>query len=406
MGRGWNQDYFSDTDQLPSRWDLDKACADVPVCAVRACGHCLTVNSKALEVLGVTAESPQPEGGRIGMENGQPDGRFYDNAMEMVYDAIPVPDKEALKGMIRAACKALNAYGVTSSQTDDYCVFRKVPWETVNAAYQELEAAGELTVRVYEQSNFTDLPSLRGFVEAGCRTGVGTDRFKIGPLKMLGDGALGPHTAYLSRPYADDASTCGIPVFTQETMDEMIGYANEQGMQAAVHAIGDACLDNVISAYEKALAEHPRKDHRHGVVHCQIMRPDQMEKIEALGLHIYAQTIFLDYDSRVVETRVGKELASTSYAWKSLMKRGGVREQRNRLPGGASRCNGVYSVRRDPDAPAGRHSSVSAGGGVYGSGGVGQLYHSRCKGQFRGEPQGPHSAGYAGGFCGVGAESL
>lgn len=322
VGRGWNQDYFSDTDQLPSRWDLDKACADVPVCAVRACGHCLTVNSKALEVLGVTAESPQPEGGRIGMENGQPDGRFYDNAMEMVYDAIPVPDKEALKGMIRAACKALNAYGVTSSQTDDYCVFRKVPWETVNAAYQELEAAGELTVRVYEQSNFTDLPSLRGFVEAGCRTGVGTDRFKIGPLKMLGDGALGPHTAYLSRPYADDASTCGIPVFTQETMDEMIGYANEQGMQAAVHAIGDACLDNVISAYEKALAEHPRKDHRHGVVHCQIMRPDQMEKIEALGLHIYAQTIFLDYDSRVVETRVGKELASTSYAWKSLMKRG------------------------------------------------------------------------------------
>lgn len=322
MGRGWNQDYFSDTDQMPSRWDLDKVSTDIPVCAVRACGHCLVVNSKALEVLGVTADSPQPEGGRIGMENGAPDGRFYDNGMDMVYKAIPIPDKEALKDMIRAACKALNAYGVTSSQTDDYCVFRSVPWQTVNAAYQELEASGELTVRVYEQSNFTDLPSLKEFVEAGCNTGVGTDLFKIGPLKMLGDGALGPRTAYLSRPYADDPSTCGIPVFSQKVMDEMVSYANAHGMQVAIHAIGDGCLDSVLSACEKALAEHSRKDHRHGVVHCQIMRPDQLEKIVELDMHIYAQTIFLDYDSRIVEVRVGKELADTSYVWKSLMKRG------------------------------------------------------------------------------------
>ena len=90
-------------------------------------------------------------------------------------------------------------------------------------------------------------------------TGIGTDRFKIGPLKMLGDGALGARTAFLSRPYADDPSTCGIPVFTQETMDEMIGYANAHGMQAAVHTIGDACLDRVLSAYEKALAETREK---------------------------------------------------------------------------------------------------------------------------------------------------
>lgn len=322
MGRGWNQDYFSDADRMPSRRDLDKVSTDVPICAVRACGHCLVVNTRALEALGVTAETPQPEGGRIGMEDGAPDGRFYDNAMEMVYNAIPVPDKETLKEMIRAACKALNGYGVTSSQTDDYCVFRQVPWQVVNDAYRELEEARELTVRVYEQSNFTDLPSLKAFVEAGNNTGVGTDYFKIGPLKMLGDGSLGSRTAYLSRPYADDPSTTGIPVFSQKVLDEMIGYANEQGMQAAVHAIGDACLDSVLSAYEKALAEHPRTDHRHGVVHCQITRPDQQQKIAALGLHIYAQSIFLDYDCHIVKARVGKELASTSYTWKTLMGRG------------------------------------------------------------------------------------
>lgn len=321
-GRGWNQDYFTDADRMPNRYDLDKVSTEVPICAVRACGHCLVVNSKALEILGVTAETPQPDGGQIGMENGEPDGRFFDNAMDPVYEKIPVPEKEEIKDMIRMACKGLNQFGVTSSQTDDYCAYRSVPWQVINEAYQELEQAGELTVRVYEQSNFTDLASLKEFVEAGNVTGVGTDRFKIGPLKMLGDGALGARTAFLSRPYADDPSTCGLPVFSQETMDEMIGYANAHGMHVAVHAIGDACLDRILHACEKALKECPREDHRHGVVHCQITRPDQLEKIAELGMHIYAQSIFLDYDNHIVEERVGKELAKTSYSWKTLMKKG------------------------------------------------------------------------------------
>ena len=322
MGRGWNQDYFSDVKRMPTRWDLDKVSDQVPICAVRACGHALVLNSKAIELVGVTGDTPQPEGGEIVMENGVPNGIFFDNAMEPVYAAIPAPGKEDLKNMIRSACKALNAYGVTSSQSDDYCVFRSVPWADINAAYQELEQSGELTVRVYEQSNFTDLPSLTEFVEAGNVTGAGSEFFKIGPLKMLGDGALGARTAYLSRPYADDPSTCGIPVFTQEVFDELIGYANDHDMQVAVHTIGDACLDDVLSAIEKALSRKPRNDHRHGIVHCQISRADQLEKMAEMKLHIYAQSIFLDYDINIVEQRVGKELAATSYSWKTLKDKG------------------------------------------------------------------------------------
>ena len=322
MGRGWNQDYFSDVKRMPTRWDLDKVSDQVPICAVRACGHALVLNSKAIEMIGITGATPQPEGGEIVMENGEPNGIFFDNAMEPVYAAIPAPGKKDLKNMIRSACKALNAYGVTSSQSDDYCVFRSVPWADINAAYQELEQSGELTVRVYEQSNFTDLPSLSEFVEAGNVTGAGSEFFKIGPLKMLGDGALGARTAYLSRPYADDPSTCGIPVFTQEVFDELIGYANDHDMQVAVHTIGDACLDDVLSAIEKALSRKPRTDHRHGIVHCQISRADQLEKMAEMKLHIYAQSIFLDYDINIVEQRVGKELAATSYSWKTLKDKG------------------------------------------------------------------------------------
>lgn len=323
MGRGWNQDYFSDEKRMPDRHDLDSVSTEIPICATRACGHCLVVNSKALELLGIHADTPSPEGGLISKdEKGQPDGRFFDNAMGQVYDAVPAPSKEQLKDWIRLSCKALNSYGITSSQTDDYSNFRTVPWQWVNEAYEELERDGELTVRVYQQANFESVAELQGYIDAGKQTGSGSLLFKAGPLKMLGDGALGARTAYLSRPYADEPSTVGLPVFSQQLMEDMVMTAHKNGLQICVHCIGDACLDMVLSAYEKALSAYPREDHRHGIVHCQITRPDQLQKIAALKLHVYAQSIFLDYDINIVEKRVGQQLASSSYSWKTLMNKG------------------------------------------------------------------------------------
>jgi len=347
LGRGWNQDYFSDVKRMPNRYDLDRVSTEYPVCATRACGHALAVNSKALEMLNITTETPQIEGGEIVMEGGEPNGVFFDNAMELVFSAIPNPNKEDVKNMIRAACAALNAYGVTSSQTDDYCAFLSLPWQVVNEAYRELEAEGELTVRVYEQANFTKADALAEFVESGNTTGMGSDFFRIGPLKMLGDGALGARTAFLSKPYADAPETVGLSVFTPEAFDELIGYANAHDMQVAVHCIGDACLDLVLNSFEKALAEHPRENHRHGIVHCQITRPDQLERIAKNNLHVYAQSIFLDYDIHIVEQRVGKELAASSYNWKTLMN------------GGATVSNGSDCPVELPDVMAGIQCAVT-----------------------------------------------
>ncbi|MBQ7058079.1 MAG: amidohydrolase [Firmicutes bacterium] len=321
-GRGWNQDYFTDTDRMPDKWDLDEVSKEYPILISRCCGHCCVVNSRLLEIAGITKDTVSPEGGNIGMENGEPDGRLYDNAISLLDAYIPLPDKEELKDMIRLACKELNTYGITSVQSDDYSVFRAIPFETVNDAFQELEETGELTVRVYEQANFTSLSELTRFVESGNTTGTGNRSFRIGPLKMLGDGSLGSRTAHLSTPYADLPETCGFSLFSQEEMDQMVSYANAHGMQVAIHAIGDACLDRVLNAIENALKECPRDDHRHGIVHCQISRADQLERIRVLNLHVYAQSVFLDYDNHIVESRVGSELASTSYAWKTLLQSG------------------------------------------------------------------------------------
>ena len=322
IGRGWNQDSFLDVHRMPNRYDLDRVSPIHPVCAIRACGHALSVNSAALDLLGITENTPQPEGGEIVMERGVPNGIFFDNAMDLVLPHIPAPDMEDIKEMILFACRALNANGITSCQSDDYCVFHNVPWQTVNEAFRELEQTQQLTVRVYEQANFTTLDALKNFVEAGNKTGTGTDFFKIGPLKMLGDGALGARTAFLSRPYADAPDTRGLSVFTKETFDQMIGYAHRNGLQVAVHCIGDACLDLVLDSLEKAIKESPVEDHRHGIVHCQITRPDQLQKMADMNLHIYAQSIFLDYDIHIVENRVGHELAQSSYHWKWLKEHG------------------------------------------------------------------------------------
>ena len=340
MGRGWNQDLFQDVSRMPSREDLNRVSTELPVCAVRACGHALVVNAKALEILDITAATPSPDGGSIDFEN----GRFYDNAMDLVLNCIPAPDEHTIKEYLRLACRELNRRGITSCHSDDYCVFRSIPWQTVNRAYRELEAEGGLTVRVREQANLTTVEDLEEFIRTDHPT---SPLFSMGPLKLLGDGALGARTAFLSRPYADDPDTTGLSVFTAQQFEDLIGCAHAHGMQTAVHCIGDACLDLVLDAMEKAQSSHPRSDARHGIVHCQITRPDQLRRIAENKLHVYAQSIFLDYDIHIVRERAGEELASTSYAWKTLKNLG------------ATVSNGSDCPVEAPDVMAGIQCAVT-----------------------------------------------
>lgn len=322
-GRGWNQDYFLPEPVLPTRDDLDAVTTEQPVCIVRCCGHALTVNSRALELLGIDENTPCPEGGAIERDgSGRLTGVFLDAAMSLVYTRLPAPDRAQIKRMMKNAMAALNAVGVASCQTDDLCAFENVPWQEVVAAYRELEVEGAMTVRVYEQSQVQNVEALRGFLAEGWKTGVGSDMFRIGPLKLLGDGSLGARTAFLSEDYADAPGERGLPIYTQAQLDELIGVAHEHGMQCAVHSIGDGLLDRLLNAYEKAFAAHPREDHRSGIVHVQLTRDDQLERMKRLNLHAYVQTVFIDYDTWIVHERAGEKLAATSYAFHGMKDMG------------------------------------------------------------------------------------
>lgn len=321
LGRGWNQDFFTDCNRFPTREDLDRACSDRPCLVTRACGHIAVANSKALALAGISDAPIAVDGGLVEIDStGRPTGVLSENAISLVSSQIPKPDRAAIKQRLQLAMAFVNKMGITSVQSDDFSSV-DVPFEEIIAAYLELKVEGKMTVRVTEQCLLPDMNTLNRFLCAGYKTGWGDEWFRIGPLKLLADGSLGARTALLRAPYADASETRGIAIYTQDELNALVLKAHEAGMQIAVHAIGDAAADMALDAFERAQKACPRDDARHGVVHTQILNHAQAARMKVLGLHAYIQSIFLDYDTQIVHARIG-ERASEAYPAASLLELG------------------------------------------------------------------------------------
>lgn len=320
-GWGWNQDEF-DVPKFPTREDLDKASKEHPIAISRACGHIVVCNTKALEVAGCLNNVPKIEGGQIDVdENGVATGVFREQASSFLKKHFALADKDKIKEYILMVAEGLLKQGITTIHTDDFMTF-ELPYETFIEAYSELAEQGELPVRVYQQCRLSNIDLLNDFIEKGYPKADFGPFFKLGPLKILGDGSLGARTAYLAEEYNDEPGTRGIPIMSQEQLNELVVTAHKAGMQVAVHAIGDGAMDMVITAIEKAQREFPRVDPRHGIIHCQITDMPLIERYRKLNLIAYVQPVFLDYDMHIVESRVGKEKASTSYAFNTMTEMG------------------------------------------------------------------------------------
>lgn len=321
QGRGFNEDhYLSGEKRFAVRDELDAACPDKPCMITRVCGHVAVANSKALEMAGISSRAPYVEGGSVDTdENGRPTGILRENAIFLVSSIIPKPDRNAIKECLMLAMERVNRYGVTSVQTDDFSSL-DVPFEEILRAYQELKNEGLMRVRVTEQCFLPTLESLNAFLRAGYISGAGDEWLRIGPLKLLADGSLGARTAYLRNPYSDAPDTRGIPVYTKDSLSELILSAHHAGMQIAVHTIGDGAVEMALDAFGKAQASCRRPDARHGLVHAQIVDSAQADAMAELHLHAYIQSIFLDYDTRIVSQRLGSR-AQEAYPAASLLRR-------------------------------------------------------------------------------------
>jgi len=325
VGRGYNHDYF-DVKEMPKKEDLDKISTTHPVCLIRACGHIGAVNSKALEMLNVTKDSqPHIDGGFFNTdENGEPNGIVTEFALDYVKSFFNKPSVNRIKETIVNKTNRLLSEGITSIQTDDFMSFTNVDFTEIIQAYEELVKENNLNVRIYQQSQLPELETLQRFLDLGYKTGYGDDFFRIGPLKLLLDGALGARTAWMSKPYADEPTTKGMATYDMPVFNQLIETGHNGGMQIAVHAIGDQSIKQVTQSYIDVQNKNMRNDARHGIVHVQISELSDIERMANHRILAYIQPIFVHYDQHIADDRVGKQLASTSYAWKTMRDLGVV----------------------------------------------------------------------------------
>lgn len=322
QGRGWNQDHF-DTPTLPTRDLLDQISSEHPIMLSRACGHLVAVNSKALEMAGISEASDLLKivlnDGSIDVDSsGRPTGILRENAKALVSKHMPLPDKDQLKKFILTAQEALLKEGLTSVQSDDLCVYPMSMNTLVFEAFKELASEGSLKMSVYEQSLFETTENLKAHLAQGYTYNQDFSTFRTGPLKILGDGSLGGRTALLSSPYTDDPKVSGIGLYTQSELNELVGTAAKASLPAVIHAIGDGMLDMALESLE--MAHTAELGLRSGIVHCQVTRPEQLTRMADLKLHALVQPIFLDYDLHMAEDRLGSTRVASTYAFKTMIE--------------------------------------------------------------------------------------
>jgi predicted amidohydrolase YtcJ len=285
---------------------------DIPVLLSRVCGHIAVANSKALQLAGIT-EKTVVDSGKVDLDEatGEPNGILRENVIKLAWKAVPKPSQEEIKETCFLACKRAVKAGLT-------CVHWLLASSSELTAIQKLHSEGKLPLRVCLGIPIELLDEL---ISIGLVTGFGNDKVKIGFVKILADGSLGGRTAALKEPYADKPQTSGMMLYTQEKLNQLISTANAADLQVATHAIGDRTMEAVLNAYEKALKEHPHKDHRHRIEHCSVLNPRLIKRMKRLDLIASVQPHFVFSDFWATD-RVGKKRARWVYPFKSLLKQG------------------------------------------------------------------------------------
>ncbi|MGH7495645.1 MAG: amidohydrolase [bacterium] len=324
-GRGWMEEDWP-VKGFPTRHELDAVVPDRPVYLNRADGHMAVVNSKALEIAGIIAATPSPQGGEILRDRqGEPNGLLVDRAMSLVTRKIPSgtgawQEKYALK-----ANEVALAYGWTTVHDAGS------GWNTINL-WKELYGRDQLQIRLYSmvRGPGTEVDT---FLQQGPQIGLYNNHLTIRCIKISADGALGSRGAALLDKYAD-AETNGLFLFKDEEIYPVIRAATRNGIQMAIHAIGDAANHKVLNFYEQAQKEVPaaqRKmpEPRHRIEHAQVLHPDDVPRFKNLGVIPSMQPSHAIGDLHFASRRLGPERLLGAYAWRTLIDSGCI------IPGGS-----------------------------------------------------------------------
>ena len=316
-GRGYDHFLMAEK-RHPLREELDLVAPHNPVYIKRCCGHMGVANSAALAAIGITEATPQPDGGHREMQNGRLTGLLQERAQDAIFAAMPPPTAEELIQGIEDGGRLLLAKGITSAM-DAGVGMRAGPADF--EAYEHARDQGRLPVRAY----LCLLGGPNGIVdwayERGLITGVGDDRMKVGPVKIFTDGSAGGRTAAMRDAYLGGDGGRGIFLFSDDEVNAMVLDCHTKGYQLAIHAIGDAAIDQTLAAVA-ALESAPAENRRHRIEHCGFIQAGQIAEMKRLAMTCAPQPIFMRQFGDAYLEALGEARTAAAYPMASWIRAG------------------------------------------------------------------------------------
>ena len=322
LGHGWNQNEWTSAlrgggeGQWPAASELDSIAPNNPVYLTAKSLHAGWANTAALKIANITNDAPDPEDGAIQRDDrGRATGILLETAMRLVEETLPAPASGKIESAIEKAQPILWKMGLTGIHDFD----RRDSF----LALQALHARGKLKLRVNKN---IPVESVEQAFELGLRTGFGDDWLWIGSVKAFMDGALGPHTAAMFKPYINEPENRGILNMDGEELFEHCRKAADVGLSMTVHAIGDRANHEVLNAYGQLRNYETEKGlpHlRHRIEHVQILHPDDAARLAQLQVIASMQPIHATSDMLAAD-RFWGDRSALAYAWRTQLDHGAL----------------------------------------------------------------------------------
>jgi predicted amidohydrolase YtcJ len=312
-GRGWNQVLWPGK-AYPTANLLDEYVNDKPVMLSRVDGHASWVNSKALEIAGITRDTLDPPGGKIVRDKkGNPTGILIDNAESLLLKYLPKTSEAILTAQLNAAGQHLLSEGITSVHDAGIDV-------AVYDYYQKRVAEHSLPMRIYPMIAATSA-QLNQLLEKG-HVQDQNDWLSVRSVKLYGDGALGSRGAALLQPYSDDPDNSGLLVTREQDLKPLFDLVLGNGFQLNFHAIGDKANRLALDQFADSFKRIGGKSLRNRVEHAQVINVDDIPRFKTLNIIPAMQPTHATSDMNMAENRVGADRLKGAYAWQTFLKQG------------------------------------------------------------------------------------
>ena len=316
LGMQWDAGYWHDK-QEPHYKILDAVIPDRPVVLFHAEGHYTWVNSKAMDLAGVTEDIRDPDFGRYERDkDGLLTGIFYEEAQQIVLKEALRLTQNKKETILKKFLQLLSQYGITSvndlyAPIDDFLQDYDL--------FEKLDKQGELTTR------FHITPELDGNLDKAqiLRNEYESKKLQFSGLKQFVDGTVTGHTAYFLKPYSDQLDICGHPALDPDVLINRVVKADEHGFRIRFHAIGDAAIRLALDAFEEAVRKNGKRDSRHTIEHIEVIDQDDIERFSKLGVIVSMQPDHMAASSReVYSSIIGPEREKNVFLTKSLLNSG------------------------------------------------------------------------------------